>query len=103
MSKGKTNVYACQSCDRKIVTLDKDQGTTPFAIRCKEMGGCDDGMMYSSFYAVDQTLGPIHYVWFKPDNLDGYSDAMLEHIRKGGLDLRPATQEEMWRGARAGT
>ena len=97
MSIGKKNVYVCQACGRKIVTLDIDEGVTPFMIPCKETEGCEEGLMRSCFYSVDQTL-PVNYVWFIPKSLDGYSESMIEHINKGGLDIRKATQHEMWRG-----
>lgn len=96
MSKGFKNVYVCQECGGKIVTLDLDEGTTPFMLRCRSgrKKGCN-GTMQSSFYQVDQTL-PVDYVWFAPDSLDGHDEAMQDHIKKGGLDIRKATPTETY-------
>ena len=102
MSKFRKNVYVCQTCGRKIVTLDIDEGVTPFMLTtCRAKEGCK-GKMQSRFYAVDQTL-PVHYVWYMPKDLQGFNKYTLEHIRKGGLVMRKATSEETWRGTRAGT
>ena len=86
MSKGKKNGYTCQKCNGQIVTIDIDDGVTPFAIACRATKDCD-GLMYSAFYSIPQFL-PAQYEWFKPKSLKGYGREMKEHIRKGGLDMR---------------
>lgn len=83
---GMKNGYTCQDCGKSIVTINIDDGTTPFMILCRATKGCE-GMMYSSFYSIPQGL-PAQYEWFKPKSFDGYSPEMKEHFRKGGLDLR---------------
>lgn len=85
--KGQKNNYKCQKCNGAIVTVDVDDGVTPFAIDCRATEDCD-GLMYSSFYSNQQSL-PAQYEWFKPENFDGYAPDMQEHFRKGGLDIRP--------------
>lgn len=91
MPKGMKNLYTCQSCGGIVVTIDRDEGTTPFMILHSSVGGCKDGFMYSSFYAAAQGW-KASYEWFKPTDLSGYDEDMLEHIRKGGLDLRKIQQ-----------
>jgi len=86
MPKGRKNGYTCQVCKKTIVTLDVDEGTTPFMLMCRATDGCD-GIMLSGFYTIPQTL-PHQYEWFKPVSDTGYSPEMVEHLRKGGLDLR---------------
>lgn len=88
MSKGKKNSYTCQACAGQIITVDIDDGVTPFALDCRAKKGCN-GIMYSAFYRVDQSL-PAQFEWFKPVSLKGYDAAMREHIRLGGLDIRAA-------------
>lgn len=88
MSKNKKNGYTCQKCNGQIITVDIDEGVTPFAIACKATPDCK-GMMFSGFYRLDQSL-PAQFEWFKPKSLKGYGREMREHIRKGGLDIRPA-------------
>jgi len=90
MNKGKKNIYTCKICGGKIVTIDKDDGITPFMIDCQVNEKCE-GYMHSSFYAIDQSLEP-KFEWCRPDSLDIYPEefreAMKEHIDKGGLDIR---------------
>jgi len=86
MSKGRKNGYICKTCDRRIITIDVDNGTTPFMFKCCATKDCE-GFMISMFYSIPQSL-PAQYEWFRPDSLDGYSSEMIEHINKGGLDLR---------------
>lgn len=86
MNNNKKNVYICQKCKGKIITIDKDKGVTPFMIECKVNKNCD-GTMYSSFYQVIQLLKP-EFEWFKPKSYDGYSEFMIKHFENGGLDIR---------------
>jgi len=44
-------------------------------------------MMLSSFYKVDQELEAT-FAWYKPESLNGYSQAMREHIELGGLVIK---------------
>ena len=87
MSKGQKNIYTCQKCGKAIVTVDMDEGVTPFMLECRATPGCN-GVMQSAFYAVPQYLTP-HFEWFKPKSLQGYSPEMKNHIKLGGLDIRP--------------
>jgi hypothetical protein len=90
MSQGKKNIYTCEKCGAHIVTVDRDEGTTPFMTRCKA-DGCE-GMMKSSFYRVfDQDMKPSHE-WYRAEPADiakmRNSRACHEHARMGGLFLR---------------
>ena len=87
--KGKKNIYVCETCKGHIVTVDRDDGVTPFMLRCRATPECT-GMMKSSLYRVfDQDIGADHE-WFRPD---AHSTMLLgrgtqEHVEKGGLILR---------------
>ena len=63
MSIGKKNTYTCGRCSGQIVTIDKDEGVTPFQIMCRATSRCP-GWMVSSFYEVDQALAP-NWQWVK--------------------------------------
>jgi len=105
---GKINVYTCQTCRRDIVTIDIDDGVTPFMVTCPECGN----EAFSHCYEVNQQLRP-QWEWFRPteDQLVELTreelaaiqannaapvtitedDAVLcnrEHLEKGGLFLR---------------
>lgn len=92
---GRKNVYTCRDCGGQIVTVDSDDGVTPFGLLCR-MGGTCLGIMRSSCYQVDQTLAPTHE-WFRPSlkNARRKGPAMLDHVKQGGLDLRPITTVEI--------
>lgn len=83
------NVYTCRTCERSIVTVDRDEGVTPFLLGCRVGGRCA-GTMQSACYRADQTLTPT-YEWFKPSlkNARRKGPAMLDHVKQGGLDIRP--------------
>lgn len=85
---GRKNIYICQKCHRHIVTVDIDDGVTPFMLICRATKDCN-GDMYSTFYNAPQNLPP-DFEWFKPKSLKGYSPEMRDHIKRGGLDIRPA-------------
>lgn len=83
---GRKNIYTCEWCQRNVVTVDRDDGVTPFLIDC--LFGCR-AVMKSSFYRVPQGL-TAEYEWYKPDaeEIDKMTPAMRQHVEQGGLDLR---------------
>ena len=90
--QGKVNVYVCPKCKGQTVTIDADDGTTPFMIKCRSVGGCHEEMATSSFYQVDQNLIP-SFEWYRPvgeqlDRIIKQGGDMQEHVEKGGLLLR---------------
>ena len=94
MAKGEKNSYTCQVCGKSIVTIDIDDGVTPFMLACRATPGCA-GIMRSGFYvAVDQSAEP-DYEWFMPKSFKGYSREMVEHLKKGGLDIRKAAEHRV--------
>ena len=83
--KDRLNLYNCAKCGNTIITIDVDDGVTPFMLVCKKHGGCSDGMMTSSMYNVPPMYTPSHE-WYKP--AIGTSDADSDHVKQGGLILR---------------
>lgn len=108
------NAYYCEACKGYIVTINKDDGVTPFMIGCRVLGEPDDpantckGMMKSMFYPKEPwpekdgfgneiPTEPTHE-WYKPTsgelNQMGLTmeshrfAAFVEHVNKGGLDIR---------------
>lgn len=82
------NRYTCQTCGGQTITVDREEGVTPFMIECRATKDCD-GDMYSSFYR--DVEGVPTYEWRKPDPVEyaGMSPAMRDHIDRGGLNLYP--------------
>lgn len=116
MSADEKNVYTCQACAGVVVTIDRDDGVTPFSIRCRAAEKCD-GLMYSTFYQVGKKPLVPQYEWFRPDDEElqaeineavqglrrlcaedddqvvddmaqGLESSMREHREIGGLSLR---------------
>ena len=91
MSKGKKNGYICQACGGRIVTIDIDDGVTPFAIPCEATEGCK-GMMHSAFYTIPQFFDAT-FEWYKPETTEGLLPAEKEHVENGGLLMRKIKEE----------
>lgn len=109
-SKGKKNGYLCRGCGWRIITVNRDEGVTPFMIGCQNDVPSDDdrkaaresggvlgsrgcgAYMESAFYRVLQSLEPSHE-WYAPDKAERKRmrkkrDSNLEHVARGGLILR---------------
>jgi hypothetical protein len=84
--KGKKNIYICEGCRCSITTIDKDDGVTPYLVKCRVTPGCSK-LMRSQFYRVDQVLEP-NYEWYKPDDSEKIERGYEEHVAMGGLLLR---------------
>ena len=86
---GRKNAYICKDCGGATVTVDRDDGVTPFMLRCRAKEGCG-GWAESSFYRCDQSLEATHE-WYKPSGAQiAVSNAGARaHYRQGGLALRP--------------
>ena len=104
MSEPRENLYVCQKCGRYTVTVDVDEGTTPFMIGCRAPGPRQcKGMAYSSFYPKGPRpsyIGEPKWEFYKPTDADlrkNYKGDVLEgvreHVAKGGLDLRARTNK----------
>lgn len=86
----KKNIYTCEGCGAHIVTVDVDDGTTPYLTPCTETSGCGR-LMRSSLYRVDQNMKPSHE-WYRPSSTAEFSQHTRDHVEKGGLLLRRITQ-----------
>ncbi len=88
MPKDAINVYVCQECRGLTVTIDRDEGVTPFMIGCHAGVGKCDGTAYSSFYKPRMPHGKPEWEWYKASPREARSLGEAEHIEKGGLMLR---------------
>lgn len=100
------NAYVCQQedCKRYVITCDADRGVTPMFIGCRTkdgvLTGCKGPMIsmgYPPTKDKPQHLGPATLEWYRPEASPlGFFDehpAMEEHIRRGGLVLRPIRKD----------
>ena len=92
------NVYVCEDCGGYTVTVDVDEGTTPFMIQCLVNDDCA-GWAHSSFYPKGPRPSHIltpEWEWYKPtgDTFARLSHEMKKHINLGGLDIRARTNKE---------
>ena len=97
MKLPRENVYTCQVCHKFFVTVDVDDGVTPFMTECKE-AGCKGGA-HSSFYPTGPRPPRIPaptYEWYKPDaaEMASLSGGVRQHVEQGGLLLRARTDRE---------
>src|SRR6516165_7878562 len=91
---GRENCYTCQSCGKIFTTVDRDAGVTPFMVGHEEFepNGTCSGDCYSAFYPSGprppRIPAPSHE-WYRPspEEAKKMSEAMQQHIAKGGLDL----------------
>lgn len=86
--RGKKNRYRCEACHKSIITIDRDEGVTPFMLPCMVTAGCV-GPMTSRFYVVEDVWPEPSYEWRKPTKKEykRSSPAMKQHFDQGGLDI----------------
>lgn len=93
MTTHRINQYTCDLCDGHIITVERDEGTTPLFIRCRATPNCP-GKMLSAMYRISPLLAPNHE-WYKPTH-PLKDQATRDYVKNGGLLLReiksPKTQ-----------
>lgn len=78
------NAYQCERCDSYAVTIDREPGVTPFITMCGNCGG----NAQSAMYRVGSHHLPTHE-WVRPKPIEGLNAGTIDHIRNGGLIMRP--------------
>ena len=101
------NAYECDKCHGEIVTVNLDEGVTPFMVRCRAKwpNSCY-GMMTSKFYRISQS-SPAMWGWYRPDateleRLESTAPGIKDHVEGGGLLLRKldGAERETYGGVR---
>jgi hypothetical protein len=87
--QGKKNIYLCENCGHGFVTLDVDEGVTPFGTAClnKACGKIAHSLFYRCPQEMLRSISPA-LEWYRPDSLQGLSAWTCEHVEKGGLISR---------------
>jgi hypothetical protein len=100
--RGDVNGYTCDQCGHHTYIVHVDDGVTPMFLACRYEGkdpgeaeckGQGTSLMYPSPPIPEHVKRAVGWEWFKPLDLDGYGEGMRDHIERGGLDLRPLTDE----------
>ena len=90
MTIGKRNAYTCGSCRSFIITLDRDEGATPFLIPCVVQRNCS-GIMQSALYRGLLVNGEeeVTHEWRKATTVDyrAANTGLKAHYDQGGLAL----------------
>ena len=89
----KKNIYKCKVCKHRIVTIDRDKGTTPFLIGCTKEN-CK-GLMQSNMYRPSHNLDP-EYEWYYPTSkqIKNLDPVTKNHVESFGLLMRKIGEEE---------
>lgn len=88
--RGKKNIYVCLKCKGHIVTVDLERGVTPFMLRCRATVSCDGDMQSSMYRVFDQEIRADHE-WYRPTAAEVLTAREREHVEKGGLLIRNAS------------
>lgn len=88
--KGRVNGYGCRNkaCRHVMVTVDVDDGVTPFMVGCPRCGADAVSFMYPTQGCPSAEQAT--HEWYAPDEAErkGMTCAELEHAERGGLFLR---------------
>jgi hypothetical protein len=81
-------VYTCVSCGRQIVARLTVAGVAATNIQCRATVGCEGTMVFdqSSRNGVDR---PHTHEWFRPEISADMPAKVADHIKRGGLVIRP--------------
>lgn len=87
------NGYHCSTCDGITLTYHLDRGVTPMFLACRATPDCDGqavSLMYPDPPLPEHIASQPRYAWYKPgpDEYADLSDAMRDHVDRGGLCLR---------------
>jgi predicted nucleic acid-binding Zn-ribbon protein len=86
--QGKKNVYMCPKCGHGFVTIDIDEGVTPFLTGCLH-SGCNGLAVSFCYRAPQDILADVRPAleWYRPtgEDLAALKPASLDHVARGGL------------------
>lgn len=84
--KGKRNRYTCEHCSQSIVTIDRDEGVTPYCLLCKVTPYCKGFMQSAMYRGIWEE--PTHE-WRKPtpEEYATLHESVKLHVDMGGLCL----------------
>jgi DNA-directed RNA polymerase subunit RPC12/RpoP len=91
------NGYKCRECGGAWLTVDLNEGVTPFTTPCFATENCG-GVAYSMGYPTSEPPKdlPLLIEWYKPVTTRGLSLELAEHVQKGGLLRRARKDAPEW-------
>lgn len=98
MPAGSINAWKCPDCGGLTVAIHADEGVTPMFLACRRTEGCK-GMAVSAGYPDPPIPGHVvellAWEWYRPTEkwARRKGPEMLDHVRNGGLALRPLRKE----------
>jgi hypothetical protein len=88
------NGYRCTKpkCGHITLTVDVDEGVTPFMIGCTKCKADAHSMFYPQ-KGLPPPMSAVTHEWFKPDDaaLKRLDPGTRQHVQMGGLIMRPRT------------
>lgn len=97
---GRINGWKC-NCGYVTYAVHVDHGVTPMFLGCRKPGGCASSqpatsLMYPDADPPPHIIGSVAWEWYRPTEkqtrrLERKHPGMADHVRQGGLDLRPLT------------
>lgn len=84
--QGRWNAWDCPTCGAVLVSIDRDEGTTPFMLACRATGCM--GSAQSRFYPKGDPPSEPEWEWYRPADGEAVPERMQEHVLMGGLLLR---------------
>ena len=99
---GRVNGYRCKDCGKHTFVVHVDNGVTPMFLACRAEGvepadaeckGRGVSLMYPPPPTPPHIVEAVAWEWYKPTRreLREMDTAMLDHVKRGGLMLRPLT------------
>jgi len=87
--KGKKNIYLCRDCGHGFVSVDIEEGTTPFMTKCLNCGLFAQSLCYAAPQKMLEDIKPA-VEWYRPsgDELSAMSAGTNQHVKMGGLISR---------------
>jgi hypothetical protein len=98
---GEINGWICRVCTLPTYVVHVDHGVTPMFLACRATGNLEDcrgtavSMMYPPPPYPDHVKSAVNFEWYKPDEREYRKLELdsIDHVDKGGLLLRPLTDE----------
>lgn len=96
---GRINGWRCQACGAVTYCVHVDHGVTPMFLGCRVTDGCEGmavSLMYPAAAPPAHVVWAVEWEWYRPTDkqarrMERKSPGMLDHVRQGGLALRPLT------------